>query len=186
MTINRALTLQARALLLQSAAVDAPCPETMIGSMASIPLPPPAVGSPAHRLDRQGLHDWFRERNVETWLYPHPVPLLRVSAQLYNNLATMLLPALVLGSAGTQAVRCPPIERNPCRLSLTHGRLHQLPCRRHDIGLARKHQQCSTGQRREAIGADHPPHRRGTAATLDDGGDHALAHTGTLASFIQD
>jgi isopenicillin-N epimerase len=86
MTINRALALQARALLLESAGVDAPCPESMIGSMASIPLPPPAVGSPAHRLGCQGLHAWFRERNVETWIYPHPVPLLRISAQLYNNL----------------------------------------------------------------------------------------------------
>jgi hypothetical protein len=32
------------------------------------------------------LHAWFRERGVETWLHPHPVPLLRISAQLYNNL----------------------------------------------------------------------------------------------------
>jgi hypothetical protein len=23
---------------------------------------------------------------METWLYPHPVPLLRVSAQLYNDI----------------------------------------------------------------------------------------------------
>ena len=58
----------------------------MIGSMASLPLPPAAAGSPAHRLDCAGLHDWFRERGVETWLYPHPVPLLRISAQLYNDL----------------------------------------------------------------------------------------------------
>jgi isopenicillin-N epimerase len=86
MATNRALTLQARALLLKSSGVDAPCPESMIGSMASIPLPAAAVGSPAHRLDCEGLHAWFRERGVETWLYPHPIPLLRISAQLYNNL----------------------------------------------------------------------------------------------------
>ena len=47
---------------------------------------PAAVGSPAHRLDCKGLHDWFRERDVETWLHPHPLPLLRISAQLYNTL----------------------------------------------------------------------------------------------------
>ncbi len=86
MATNRALALQARALLLQSLAVDAPCPESMIGSMASIPLPAAATGSPAASLDSKGLHDWLRERGVETWLYPHPLPLLRVSAQLYNDL----------------------------------------------------------------------------------------------------
>jgi isopenicillin-N epimerase len=86
MAANRALTLEARALLLESTGVDAPSPEAMIGSMASIPLPPAAVGSPAQRLDSEGLHAWFRERGVETWLYPHPIPLLRISAQLYNHM----------------------------------------------------------------------------------------------------
>ena len=85
MATNRALALQARALLLESLSVPAPCPEAMIGSMASIPLPAAAAGSPAAQLDSKGLHDWFRERDVETWLYPNPVPLLRVSAQLYND-----------------------------------------------------------------------------------------------------
>jgi isopenicillin-N epimerase len=86
MAVNRHLTLQARELLLRATGVGVPCPESMIGSMASIPLPAPAAGSPAGRLDCQGLHGWFRERNVETWLYAHPVPLLRISAQLYNDL----------------------------------------------------------------------------------------------------
>ena len=100
MDANRALTLQARALLLKTCAGDLPCPESMIGSMASIPLPVPEAGSPAGRLDYRGLHAWFRERGVETWLYAHPVPLLRVSAQLYNHLdqfrhlATLLEEAL--------------------------------------------------------------------------------------------
>jgi isopenicillin-N epimerase len=78
--------LQARALLLQSLGVDAPCPEAMIGSMASIPLPAAAAGSPAFALDCGGLHAWLRQRDVEAWLHPHPVPLLRISAQLYNDL----------------------------------------------------------------------------------------------------
>jgi isopenicillin-N epimerase len=86
MACNRDLTLRARALLLESIGVDAPCPEPMIGSMASLPLPPAAVGSPAHRRSSEDLHAWFRDRRVETWLYPHPVPLLRISAQLYNDL----------------------------------------------------------------------------------------------------
>jgi isopenicillin-N epimerase len=86
MAANRSLAVQARGLLLESTGVGVPCPEAMIGSMASIPLPPPAAGSPAQGLNCEGLHAWFRDRGVETWLYPHPVPLLRISAQLYNDL----------------------------------------------------------------------------------------------------
>ena len=86
MSSNRALVLQARDLLAAALGVDAPCPQAMLGSMASLPLPPAAKGSVAARLDCQGLHDWFRKQNVETWLHPHPVPLLRLSAQLYNSL----------------------------------------------------------------------------------------------------
>ena len=100
MAVNRDLTLKARALLLESSGLEAPCPDAMIGSMASIPLPPAARGAPAHGLDCAGLHAWFRERQVETWLHPHPLPLLRISAQLYNDLdqfkrlATLLEEAL--------------------------------------------------------------------------------------------
>jgi isopenicillin-N epimerase len=86
MAVNRDLTLKARVLMLESSGVDAPCPDAMIGSMASIPLPPAAAGAPAHRLDCEGLHAWFRERGVEAWFHPHPLPLLRISAQLYNDL----------------------------------------------------------------------------------------------------
>jgi isopenicillin-N epimerase len=86
MAANRDLALRARALLLQSTGVESPCPETMIGSMASMPLPPAQTGSLASALDSKGLHDWFREQGVEAWFYANPVPLLRVSAQLYNDL----------------------------------------------------------------------------------------------------
>jgi len=86
MARNRSLALQARALLLQALRVSAPCPEQMLGSMASIPLPVPTSGSPAARLDCKGLHAWFRDRGVETWLYAQPRLLLRISAQLYNSI----------------------------------------------------------------------------------------------------
>jgi hypothetical protein len=51
--------------------------------MAAIPLPPDPDGAAP---DTQGLHDWLRARGIEAWLHPHPVPLVRVSAQLYNRL----------------------------------------------------------------------------------------------------
>jgi isopenicillin-N epimerase len=83
---NRALALEARTLLLRTLQLEPPCPEGMIGSMAAIPLPPATAGAPAHGLDAQQMHDWFRKQNVETWLYPEPLLLLRVSAQLYNHI----------------------------------------------------------------------------------------------------
>jgi isopenicillin-N epimerase len=100
MQTNRALVLRARAHLFERLDIEPPCPDSMIGSMASLPLPQAAPGSVASRLDSDGLHDWFRARGVETWLHPHPVPVLRLSAQLYNRmehfeqLARLLLEAL--------------------------------------------------------------------------------------------
>ena len=71
------MTVDARALLLDGLQIEPPCPASMIGSMAAIALPAPARGSPASSLGIDGLHDWFRERGVETWLYGHPRLLLR-------------------------------------------------------------------------------------------------------------
>jgi isopenicillin-N epimerase len=86
MAHNRALALRARELLLEKFAMPAPCPEAMIGSMFSLPLPTAAAHAPGARLDCDGLHAWFRERHVEAWFHPHPRPLLRLSAQLYNSI----------------------------------------------------------------------------------------------------
>ena len=102
MATNRRLALQARDLVLECVGGPLPCPDTMIGSIASIPLPAAAPGSPAARLDCEGLVGWFRERGVRTWLYAEPLPLLRVSAQLYNRLdhyrtLTRLLQAALRG-----------------------------------------------------------------------------------------
>jgi len=86
MARNHALALAARTHLLESLELEPPCPEALIGSMASIPLPAAAAGSAAAQLDCKGLHDWFRVRAIETWVHPEPIPVLRVSAQLYNSL----------------------------------------------------------------------------------------------------
>jgi isopenicillin-N epimerase len=103
MARNRGLALQARDLLCAALGVDRPAPDDLLGAMASIPLPPADPGSPAARLDHDALGEWFRDRGVRTWLYPHPVSLLRLSAQLYNNvdqyrqLAALLAQALHAG-----------------------------------------------------------------------------------------
>ncbi len=86
MATNRTLALSVRALLLERFRMKAPCPESMVGSIASVPLPMPAPGSPAARLDSDALCAWIRERGVRTWTYGHPLPLVRISAQLYNTL----------------------------------------------------------------------------------------------------
>ena len=65
MARNRALALQARDFLCTDFGLEAPAPDAMIGSMASIPLPAAEIRSPAARLDSDALCDWFRERGVE-------------------------------------------------------------------------------------------------------------------------
>lgn len=99
MAANHSLAVQARSRLCEVLRVAPPCPETMLGSMASIPLPEARPGSPAERLDSDGLSAWFRERGVETWLHPSPRPVIRVSAQLYNHMGQFERLAGLLGEA---------------------------------------------------------------------------------------
>jgi hypothetical protein len=69
----------------------------MIGSIASVVLPPAAAVSIAADFDRDRVTSWFRERGVETWFHDAPLPLLRVSAQIYNDVEQYrLLAALLL------------------------------------------------------------------------------------------
>jgi len=96
MRTNHELALRARDVVLDHLAVRAPAPDAMIGSMAAIPLPLNAEGAAP---DTERLHDWLRARGVEAWLHPHPVPLLRVSAQLYNRLDQFRQLALLLEEA---------------------------------------------------------------------------------------
>jgi isopenicillin-N epimerase len=83
MQTNHQLALRARDALLERLDLRAAAPDGMIGSMASIPLPLDPGGAVP---DTQALHDWLRARDVEAWLHPNPVPLVRVSAQLYNHI----------------------------------------------------------------------------------------------------
>jgi isopenicillin-N epimerase len=89
MARNRELALAARDLLCESLRLPLPAPASMIGSIASVPLPLAAADSPVARLGHEALMGWFRARGVETWFYPWPCAggkLIRVSAQLYNEL----------------------------------------------------------------------------------------------------
>jgi isopenicillin-N epimerase len=101
MARNHQRALEARSILATALDAPLPCPDAMIGSMASILLPAAHGGAPAEGLDHDRLTTWFRERGVETWFSPWAQGLLaRVSAQLYNDtgqfhrLASLLRQAL--------------------------------------------------------------------------------------------
>ena len=86
MATNHALAVAARQLLCEQFGLAAPAPESMIGSMASVPLPAAPAGAPAAGLDHDQLCAWVRERSVRTWISAQPRLLVRVSAQLYNDI----------------------------------------------------------------------------------------------------
>ena len=99
MAANHDLALRGRDAVLGVLGSRAPAPDAMIGSMASIPLPAADPGTPGSGMDTEALTGWFRDRGVETWLYPKPVPVLRVSAQVYNRIEQFEGLALLLKEA---------------------------------------------------------------------------------------
>ncbi len=89
-TGNRELVLRGRRLICDALGVAPPCPDDMIGSLASVPLPPGSPEPPtsalyADPLQEQLLEGWRIEVPVIPWPAP-PRRLIRISAQIYNNL----------------------------------------------------------------------------------------------------
>jgi isopenicillin-N epimerase len=99
MARNRAMALAARALLCETLDLEPPCPEGMIGALATVALPPQSVQAqlaqpqsthPQPEPDHDELEDLLDVRHrtilpVRYWpRYPHRV--LRISAQAYNSL----------------------------------------------------------------------------------------------------
>jgi isopenicillin-N epimerase len=87
MARNHALALQARDLLCAAAGTPPPCPDEMVGSLASVRLPDGTAPVAWRRPDplQQRLFDaWGIEVPVMTWPAA-PRRLIRVSAQLYNR-----------------------------------------------------------------------------------------------------
>ena len=96
MATNRALTLAGRDAICAALGIEVPAPASMIGSMATIPLPGVTSDAAAATLAQQ-LYD---EDGIEVPIIGWPVPaarsaveaaptraLLRISAQRYNELA---------------------------------------------------------------------------------------------------
>jgi isopenicillin-N epimerase len=86
---NRDLALEGRDILCDVLGIDAPCPDTMIGSLASLPLPDGDSGSVNELFPFDGLQDrLLKEYRIEVPVIAWPAPprrLVRISAQLYNS-----------------------------------------------------------------------------------------------------
>ncbi len=103
---DRALALEARRLLCDALHVPPPAPESMIGALAAVPLPPARGADPAAAppLGRDPLQAALLERHaieVPVFAFPAaPARVLRISAQAYNERAeyerlAAALPALL-------------------------------------------------------------------------------------------
>ncbi len=91
MTRNRHLALAARDVLGRALGIAKPCPDGMIGSLASFPLPDSRCEKPPRSpLYQDPLQEaLLNQHGIEVPVIPWPRPpkrLLRVSAQLYNHL----------------------------------------------------------------------------------------------------
>jgi isopenicillin-N epimerase len=88
---NRELALAARRVLCSALATPLPCPDELIGSLASVPIPDATDLTPSKNpLYLDPLQDrLLAEFGIEVPVIPWPAPpkrLLRISAQLYNSL----------------------------------------------------------------------------------------------------
>jgi len=88
---NRRLALEARKVLCQALNIQPPCPDGMIGSLASFPLPDATeVVPPTSPLYADPLQEQLRAQfGIQVPVIPWPAPpkrVLRISAQLYNSL----------------------------------------------------------------------------------------------------
>jgi isopenicillin-N epimerase len=87
---NRDLALAARRLLCKELRLNAPCPESMLGAMATLPLPESFQGIPkTGKIDPEQLN-LYDQYGIEVPFVRFGAPerrWFRISAQLYNSLA---------------------------------------------------------------------------------------------------
>jgi isopenicillin-N epimerase len=98
---NRTLALEARAILCEALDARPPAPESMIGSLAAVVLPPgPVSGEPRSALYTEPLQKaLYQHHRVQVPIVPWPTRrdrLVRVSAALYNERAEYELLARAL------------------------------------------------------------------------------------------
>lgn len=83
---NRTMILQARRMLTERLSIQPPCPEEMLGSMATLPLPGALHDQPPISIDPLQL-EWFDRHRIEMPIMPHAGRRwFRISAHLYNSI----------------------------------------------------------------------------------------------------
>ncbi len=102
---NRALALEGRRLLCEALGVPAPAPESMIGSLAAVPLPAQLAPAPAPRVGAFEVDPLqrrlYEEYAIEVPVFPFPAPprrLVRISAQVYVEREDLEALAAALGA----------------------------------------------------------------------------------------
>jgi isopenicillin-N epimerase len=87
---NHVLALGGRDLILDALGEPSPAPNSMIGSMATLPLPDHGLGGPLGLFREDRLtHRLYENYKIEVPLSQWPKPgsfNIRISAQLYNSL----------------------------------------------------------------------------------------------------
>lgn len=86
---NHNLALEGRKILIDTLMIENPSPESMIGSMASIPLPPAKIKTLPHLYIDDIQNRLFFDFKIEVPIMFFPQPpyrLIRISAQIYNSL----------------------------------------------------------------------------------------------------
>jgi isopenicillin-N epimerase len=86
MARNHALVIEGRTLVNARLGLAAAAPESMIGAIAAIPLPPAVAGSPAARLEGDALGEWFRDRGVRSMFPVAPAAAVRLCDLLLEAL----------------------------------------------------------------------------------------------------
>jgi isopenicillin-N epimerase len=84
MARNHAMSVSAQQILCEWLGIPAPCPESMLGAMAAVPLGDGHPGGPPLYLDR--LQETLYERGIEVPIFWWPAPpkrLLRVATPAY-------------------------------------------------------------------------------------------------------
>jgi len=110
MAANRRLALEARRVLCGALSCAPPAPDSMIGSLASLPLPDGTHDPSPSPLYQDPLQEHILEKSgIQVPVMPWPAPprrLLRISAQIYNRpddyrrLAAVLVPLLAAEQDG--------------------------------------------------------------------------------------
>lgn len=99
---NHTLALQARDFLCETLSIPHPAPDSMLGSMAAVPLPSGHATPPSTHPSIDPLQDLLlQQHGIEVPVFPWPAPpaqLLRISAQLYNRESQYRKLATVLGA----------------------------------------------------------------------------------------